>query len=192
MAWNLERNNLHWNYFLSLESDLVRISRFVEFHADNMHTFSIELARSLLAIGAKVEIIGKLIAHAHGKHPKNIVEIRQALMGQHSSLSTVEVLLPRFGLTLIPFGSWAHSQSPAWWNAYNSLKHDYKESFPQASLGNTLDALSGLLVLVLLHCRISGADALMPATELLYPPTGFGSGAMTPDGRVIDLRVASH
>jgi len=192
MAWNLDRNNLHWNYALSIESDLVRISRFVEFHADNMHTFSIELARTLLAIGAKVEVIGKLIAHAHGECPKNIVDIREALMRQHPSISTAEVLLPRYGLTLIPWSSWVLGQSPDWRRAYNSLKHDYKDAFSQASLGNSLHALSGLLILVLLYCRISGVDALMPATELLYPPSSFGADAMTPDGRVIDLRDTPH
>lgn len=191
MAWNLERNNIHWHHFLSIESDLVRTSRFVEFHRDNMRTFSIELSRILLAACAKIEVIGKLIAHAHGEHPKNIVGIRDFLMRQHASVSTAEVTLPRYGLTLVPWSAWDRAESPDWWNAYNSIKHDHKDALIQASLNHSLDALGRLLILLLLYCRTSGTDALMPATELLYPPKGFGAGAMTPDGRVIDLRNTS-
>ncbi|QWF16904.1 hypothetical protein [Lysobacter capsici] len=192
MAWNLERNNLHWHYFLAIESDLVRVSRFVEFHKDNMQTFSIELARVLLATCAKVEVVGKLIAHTHNIRPRKIDQIRDALMSKYPHISAAQVFLPRHDLTLTPWSAWAGNKSPNWWVAYNSLKHDHKDALSHASLASSLESLGGLLVLVLLYCRISGTDALMPATELIYPPNDFGVGAMTPNGRVIDLRNASH
>lgn len=192
MAWNLQRNNLNWHYFLAIESDAIRISRFVEFHPNNMHTFSIELARILLAASAKVEVVGKLIAGFHGKQPTHIGGVREAVMDKHPLVSEAQVSLPRYGLTVVPFRAWGRGESPDWWHAYNSLKHDYEDAFSRGSLGHSLGALSGLLVLLLVHCRISGADALMPATELFYPPTDFGVGAMTPDGRIIDLRDATH
>jgi len=43
MAWNLRRNDYHWNYFLLLEEDVVRIARFIEPHQANFGSYSIEL-----------------------------------------------------------------------------------------------------------------------------------------------------
>ena len=40
---------LHWNYFLVIEEDLGRLSRYVEFNLANNKTYSIEMARILMA-----------------------------------------------------------------------------------------------------------------------------------------------
>jgi hypothetical protein len=61
MTWNLRRNDYHWNYFLLLEEDVVRIARFVEPHQANFGSYSIELAKALLAIGAETDVVCKLL-----------------------------------------------------------------------------------------------------------------------------------
>jgi len=67
MSWNLERNNMHWNYFLALEADILHLSRYVEPREENMQVFSIELTRLLLAIGAEADVVSNLlIAHLAG------------------------------------------------------------------------------------------------------------------------------
>jgi hypothetical protein len=42
-------NNRHWNYLLALDRDAALIARFVELSTDNFGTYSIELARLLMA-----------------------------------------------------------------------------------------------------------------------------------------------
>lgn len=49
----------HWNYFLAVEEDLHRLSRFVEFSADNFETHSLELARILFAASAEVDVVAR-------------------------------------------------------------------------------------------------------------------------------------
>ncbi len=39
---------LHWNYFLAIESDLEKVSRYIEFAENNYGVYSIELAHLLL------------------------------------------------------------------------------------------------------------------------------------------------
>lgn len=47
-----------------------------------------------------------------------------------------------------PFERWADStESPTWWKAYNSLKHEAGDKMECASLENLLGALGGVLVL---------------------------------------------
>ena len=53
-------NNRHWNYFLALDRDAAVIARFVEFSTDNFGTYSIELARLLMAAASEVDVVAKL------------------------------------------------------------------------------------------------------------------------------------
>ena len=58
------KTDAHWQYFLSVEADLERLSRFIEFHEDNYSCYSIENVRILLAAAAEVEIVCKQICQA--------------------------------------------------------------------------------------------------------------------------------
>jgi hypothetical protein len=44
----------HWNYPLVIETDVNRLSRYVEFCGDNFKTYSVELARLLMTSAAEV------------------------------------------------------------------------------------------------------------------------------------------
>ena len=55
-----ERESLsYWNYFLALEADLERLSRFVEFTSVNFQTYSLEMARLLLTGASEVDVVAK-------------------------------------------------------------------------------------------------------------------------------------
>ena len=45
---------LHWNYYIALEQDLAKLSRYIEFAEGNFSTYSIELAHLLLAASSEV------------------------------------------------------------------------------------------------------------------------------------------
>lgn len=49
----------HWNYLFAIESDLERLSRFVEFDERNFDCFSLEISRVLLAAGAEIDVVCK-------------------------------------------------------------------------------------------------------------------------------------
>jgi hypothetical protein len=189
MSWNLERNNMHWNYFLALEADILHLSRFVEPREENMRVFSIELTRLLLAIGSEADVVSKLlVAHLTGGEMA-MRDRREALIRHFPWLLTTSVRIPRYNFTIEALKNWDVNSPLSWWEDYNSVKHRWSEEYSKANLKNVLDALTGLFIFDLVYCRCTGADALMPAPVLLYPPPELGSIAICPDGQLVDLRA---
>jgi hypothetical protein len=135
---------VHWNYFLALETDVVRLARFIEFREDNFSTYSIELARVIMTAASEVDVIAKLVCkriRPDAPH-RNIGRYAETILAVDPPLSTLTVLVPRFGLTLSPWISWTATTPPIWWTAYNSVKHHRDTQFREASLGNALNAVS--------------------------------------------------
>ena len=48
-----------WNYSFCLEEDIIALSRWIEFSAENERVYSIELARLLMTAGAEVDVVAK-------------------------------------------------------------------------------------------------------------------------------------
>ena len=53
----IKANNalIHWNYFLSLESDVLNLSRYIDFSQSNFECYSIEITRILFASASEVD-----------------------------------------------------------------------------------------------------------------------------------------
>ncbi len=188
MNFNLERNSLHWHQYIALEEDLIRITRFIEVHDDNMATYSIELARLLLATCSQVEIVGKSVASVVGKEAKNIRDIMLVLTESDPSLVNARVTIPRYSQESEPWRSWENQKAPAWWDAYNSTKHDEENALKQASLRNCIDAIAALLLLTLVLGHHRRVDAFKPNTSLFYPPEDYASLDMMPDGGITYIK----
>jgi len=189
MSWNLERNNMHWNYFLALEADIVHLARFIEPHENNLQVFSLELTRLLLAIGAEADVVSKLlVAHLTGQE-KAMRDRREPLVEYFPWLPDMCVRVPRFNLSRSPLQGWSEGTPPPWWDDYNHVKHRRAGEFSRANLKNVLDALAGLFLFDIVYCRCTGTDALMPPPVLLYPASELGNIAICPDGLLIDLRT---
>ncbi len=50
-----------------------------------------------------------------------------------------------------PFLSWNSKDSPDWWKAYNHIKHDRFQNKKEATLNVTINALSALFILNVIH-----------------------------------------
>ncbi|BBE11033.1 hypothetical protein HH1059_11000 [Halorhodospira halochloris] len=59
MSFQSGRVFLHWNYYIALEQDLAKLSRYIEFTEGNFSTYSIELAHLLLAASSEVDVVMK-------------------------------------------------------------------------------------------------------------------------------------
>lgn len=191
MAWNFRRNDYHWNYFLLLEEDVLRILRFIEPHQTNFGSFSIELAKALLAIGAETDVVCKLLVKSRlGKEVDNMGECRKLISADLLDFPELVVDVPRYGLQLRPWSAWRDGSKTQWWNAYTNLKHDRGGAFTQANLGNVLDAIAGLFTSVLLYLKSVEVDAIAPFPALLRPPLQLGEVVTeSRNGLIIDLRV---
>lgn len=170
---------LHWRYFLSLEEDVVRLSRFVEFSKQNFPAFSVEMARLVLGIGSEVDVVAKQLCRVvdAASKPRTMDDYRPVLRAAHPCIERFTVEIPRFGLSFGPWRSWMNDQNPVWWRAYNQVKHHRDKRFGEANLENTLGALAGLLVLVLhLYRSLAEMGQLTPNPVLYRPADRWNRG----------------
>lgn len=146
----------HWNYFLALESDMLRATRYVEFSLQNKDVYSVEFAQILMSAASEVDVLAKLIVGkiAPTSKPRNIDDYRAAVMAQLPAFADYGVVVPRYGLRVQPWSSWKQAGNPAWWRSYNDVKHERDAYFHQANLENALSALAGLLVTVVQYYRL--------------------------------------
>jgi hypothetical protein len=164
---------IHWNYFLAAEADLIELSRFVEFHPKNYNCFSVEMARLLMASAAEVDVVCKELCKTinAASHSGSIHQYRDEIVHTFPMIPSFEVVLPRYGLRLKPWTNWKRPNNPpAWWTAYNKTKHHRHTEYHKACLKNVLNAVSGLFVICLyLHKNKAEAGELTPTPIVLRP-----------------------
>ncbi len=171
MGIHAAKTKAHWNYFLAIERDLDVLSRYVEFDERNFKCFSIEIVRIVLAAGAEVDVVCKLMCRA--KDPKSKAETINAYKTEIKSvvprIPDFQVVVPRFGLTLQPWDEWRSPTGvPHWWTAYNKIKHQRDSEYHRANLKNALNAVAGLFVVVLyLYKEEAQLGELRPSPQLL-------------------------
>jgi len=165
-----QKIEVHWNYFLALESDLDRISRYVEFDEENFKCFSIEIARVLMASAAEVDVVCKqLCKKIDPEAAESINQYRYRIKRAYPDIHGFEVLLPRYGLKLKPWSKWrGNTGVPLWWTAYNKIKHHRDSEYYQGNLKNALNSVAGLFVMVLyLYKEKAELGELVPSPQLL-------------------------
>lgn len=142
---------IHWNYFLALEEDLDRLARYVDLSGQNDSTFSIEIARLFLSASSEVDVVLKQLAVKHNpaSTASNINAYFTEITQHCLHFVGFTVLVPRHGLTLTPWSSWAVNTPPFWWQDHNKVKHQRHQYFDKATLKNCLNAMAALFVSVI-------------------------------------------
>ncbi len=152
----------YWEYFLSLEDDLERCTKYVDFAAKNYKTFSNEFAKIIMSASAEFENVAKdlcgLIDPSCNPNKINIESIYKTIGKEYPKMFTIRVLVTRYKLTLRPFNKWTATKRPEWWSdGYNQIKHDRTNNFEKANLEYALLSTSGLFVVILyFHQKMSG------------------------------------
>lgn len=144
----------YWRYFLSIEDDFIRATRYVELCEDNYETYSIEFTRLLTSICAEIEIVLKLLCKEESVDATqfNINDLHKCLYTkQYSKLHENIISLLSHNIEDIqPWKEWEDlSKNPEWWQAYNDIKHSRDEKFKNANLKNVTFALSALFIIEL-------------------------------------------
>jgi len=162
----------HWNYFLALEDDVGRLFRYLEPAEANFPAYSLELSRILITAASEVDVVAKLLCEKIDPESKarDIYAYRKVIAPAHPRLSTALAMLPKFGLTFVPWEQWAEDKNPFWWGAYNDVKHHRNERFSQASLQNALNAVAALYLLLLFLYRDIGVKGELQPDPLLFQP----------------------
>jgi hypothetical protein len=161
--------DLHWNYFLALEADLERASRYVEFVPANYSTYSIEFAHLLFAASSEVDVVMKGICEHLDPHaPRDKISDYQNFFARRDmEFHEKEICVPRYNLTLHPWENWGSGRSPDWWTSYNKVKHHRSTHFEEATLAHALNAMAALLVMTTTYYGYKKTDIpAFPGTSL--------------------------
>ena len=144
---------LHWNYFLALENDLERASRFIEFSESNFNVYSIELVHLFLAACSEIDVVLKALCQIKNPRRKHwTIDNYQETVAKHfPELKNENIQIPRFGLSLTPFENWTPSRNPIWWRSHNKVKHQRNDHYAEANLKNVLNSVSALALVTLYY-----------------------------------------
>jgi hypothetical protein len=147
-------SKLHWNYFLAIETDLIKTARYIEFCEDNLETYSIELAHILISASSEVDVILKEICNLKGEKADNINDYRVAIQKHLPEFINEPIYLSRYGLEFRPWENWNEDTNPDWWRSNNKVKHERNQHFELANLQNALNAVGALLISVTYYYQI--------------------------------------
>lgn len=159
MGIEYKQTYIHWNYFLAIESDLEKTSRYVEFSAANNDTFSIEFARIIKAATQEIYGIMKKICQllAPDITSSNVNHYRNIIKTSLPNFITEEVQILRFGMNSKPWINWKNDETtinPDWWKANNDIKHNRTQHFEKANLKNAYNAVGALLITTLYYYKL--------------------------------------
>ena len=159
MSVHYRQTNIHWNYFLAIESDFEKISRYIEFTQDNNNTYSIELGRIIMAATQEIDGIMKKLCPLIlvGTKAHNINEYKKIIKENLAEFLIEEAQIPRFGMSSKPWLNWTkddEDNSPFWWKANNKIKHDRTQNLDQANLKNAFNSVGALLITTLYYYKL--------------------------------------
>lgn len=145
----------YWNYFRAIENDLENLSRFVEFSTDNWSTYSIEMARMFLTVSSEIDVILKMLCKLLNPNSKaeRIDQYRKELIPEFPELPNENVIIPLFGIKVIPWHDWNENKTPEWWSNHNMVKHNRNVNFKKANLGNVINSVGALLVILVYYYK---------------------------------------
>ncbi len=135
-----------------LQGDLLRLFEFIEPAEDNFDCYSFRIHELLIRCCIEIESNFKAVLKENGYNKSGRWDIRdyKRIEGTHF-LSQYEIKVPDFvdqSYVFRPFFDWTLDGNPPWHRAYNLTKHDRHNEFKQAKLGNMLNAMCGLFVVL--------------------------------------------
>ena len=164
-----EMINNYWKYYLILEENFEKATRYVELTPDNYKTYSIEFVGQIQSICSEIDVVMKELCEydkePNDKEPndrkpndrKNMNDYINPILSNYSEIKNMVV--QSGNILHKPFDNWDESkpaQSLPWWDAYNSIKHGRVINMKEANLENVLKSLMALYLLeMLLYKKIA-------------------------------------
>lgn len=138
--------------FLLIQKDLLELFDYVEPADKNLHCYSYRIYALLLRACVEVEANFKAILKENGyNRPGDWTMADYRKIEKTHYLSEYTVKVPNWtGSSEIrrPFTAWGIGGSLAWYQVYNTTKHDRHSEFEKANFEHLIDACAGLIVLL--------------------------------------------
>ena len=156
--------DLVWDEYKLLEEDIIEYFRYVPLASEHFNVWSLNLGDLLIRTCSIIDSFFKRAMFSSELDSANKIKQFRTLddrdinMGTYQQifesfyeLSSKKILELRKSNTFIPFSNWKSNNSPDWWKAYNHVKHDRFKHKKEATLETTINALSALFILNVIH-----------------------------------------
>lgn len=143
-----------WDYYRTLEEDLIHFNRYVEIDRVNYKTYSMELAKMLLTAGTELDTVLKALCERIKPScgANTIGDYYKIVISKYPDVVNHEKYVKGHRIVLKPFENWSLNKNPDWWtNGYNKIKHDRANYIQNASLENILNIVSALQMILFLY-----------------------------------------
>lgn len=146
----------YWRQYLLLEKEFNSTTKYVAIDDINRLTYSDAYLKLMLQIGSEIDVVAKKVCFeivSTGK-PNKINQYQSIILNRYPEFSKVAVFVKKNSNLIIPWDCW-DKESPIWWKAYNSIKHnrndvnkivkcEIKENYKLANQINVLSSLAAL------------------------------------------------
>ena len=150
MHLNIKRPILHWNYFLSIEEELLTTSKYVEFDLDNLKTFSTKYTKIILEASSEVDVlltqVGKIFKQK--KKKPNFKDHYKIINLNVNTLITEKLFIEQYGIDISPYEEWTNNKELDWHKTYNNLKHNRGSHYKEGNLENAFLSVGALFTTV--------------------------------------------
>ena len=173
---------------LTVEAMLQEALRYVPYCSEHRCVWSSHFARIILDAASQVDSIwkatAKIIAPATASD-KLTLKDHFDRFGTLVARQQVVFFSGESPCTISPFNGWRDSgfSSPAWWDAYNRLKHDRFSNQTEATLDHAVNAAAALLLAII----YSGSCDLALISAALLDPSSSNPWAFTNTGLLRDV-----
>jgi hypothetical protein len=158
-----ERNDLV-DYFGMLAKQMNDINEYVELCPQNKSSFSLRIYQLYVSVCTEIEnnFRGIFNANAYSKSVKELSMHDYYKLNKTLKLSEYIVKLKKTSETFQPFSDWSClSYKPLlWYVQYNAVKHNRLENYPNANVGNLLNAMSALFILLFAQFSLGAYNGL--------------------------------
>lgn len=144
----LSRN--YWRYYRMLEDKFLITANYVEISQANQSTYSNEYALLLQSIGSELDSFFKVYCGFNLTDRRNIADYAAFVLTDYPAITTTQIQVLDTDMTVAPFDGWntnTPAQSLSWWMAFDHIKHNRIENFPEANQTNILNILAALYLL---------------------------------------------
>lgn len=163
MAESLD-SELVWDEYILLEENFLECLRYVPLFREHFNVWSLNFGDLLIRTCSIIDSFFKRAMFSSELDNADNITYYRTFDDRQININTHRLIFESFyGLSskkiyenrklnsYIPFSNWNSNDSPDWWTAYNHVKHDRFKNKTEATLEVTINALSALFILNVIH-----------------------------------------
>lgn len=140
--------NNYWKYYMELEEDFLKITRYIEIREINYKTCSSEIIKQIQSVGAELDVLFKCVCKFKLEDKKTMRDYTNYILNNVSDIKETKIIVlgGEKEIELLPFKKWEKNNNGNlfWWESYNKIKHNRVRNYELGNFENLLYLLAAL------------------------------------------------